>query len=448
MTDAPRPRRRPRRLGWTAASLLLLLVIAAGGARWWVGRFLHGEAFRRLINQKTSAALQAEGEYLPLHWTGNTAYSDGFYARGWPASPLRDLRLDQIRAELDVYGLLHRTWRVNALEIQRLQATLHTPPVPVAPTANARPATRRGFRFELGPVQINDANLTWPMGTHDTGTVRRVQITLETGPGLLDAHGSGGELLLPQWPAMKLGPFHVRSQATTVSVIDSQLAFRDGGTVTASGQLQLAGGDSQLAVQFGDVPVTPWLPADWRGRLTGKATGEGQLRGAVTSPSTLTVTGKVRLTNGRLEALPVLERIALFTGTAQFRSITLQKAEAEFTWQNPRLAIRQVHLESTGLLRIEGGCVIEEGIVAGEFEVGVAADTLRWLPGARTKVFTVERDGYLWTTVKVRGPARELQEDLSGRLITAAGGELIEGATGVVEQGAKQVLDLFRKLLP
>jgi hypothetical protein len=431
-------------LGWTAASLLLLLVTGAVGARWWVGRYLHSEAFRQLINHKTSAALQAEGEYLPLHWTGNTAYTDGFYAHGLPASPLRDLRLDQIRADLDVYGLLHRTWRVGTLEIQRLQANLQTPPIPVVQPDNTTPASRRDFRFEFGPVQINDANFTWPMSDHGTGTVRRAQLTIETGPGIVDARGSGGELLLPQWPVMKLGQFHVRSQGTTITVIGAQGMLRDGGTLNASGQLSLAGNtdDPPLTVSFGAVPVTPWLPVDWRARLTGKATGECQIRAGGA------VAGKVTLANGRLEALPVLERIALFTGSAQFRSLELQKAEAEFTWQAPRLDVRRARLEAPGLLRMEGACVVTDGIVEGEFDVGVAADTLRWLPGARTRVFTVERDGYQWTKVKVRGPVHELQEDLSGRLVEAAGAELIEGATGVVEQGAKGALDLFRRLLP
>jgi hypothetical protein len=419
MNDATStPRRWGRRLALLLGAAAVLGVATLLASRWWLDRYLASEQFRQWISQKTSAALRVKGEFLPLHWSGLTAYSDGFYARGLPESVLQEIRLDQIRAELDWRS---RPRRIRDLEIQRLNATLKTPAPP--PAATGKPAAAQ---VTLDPIRIADANVLWPQGA-----VRRVRAVVTLAANGWEATGSGGSFVWSNWPAMKIGQFQIRSHNGAVFVTHCRLDLDGGGTLAFSGQPP-----AEWRAEFADVPVRHWLPADWRGRLTGLASGWCHRTGQA-------ATGTVTVTEGLLTALPVLDRIALFTGTEQFRQVPLQKATTEFAWQENRLTLRHLLLESTGLLRVEGGCVIEQDIMAGEFDLGVAEATLRWLPGARGRVFTVERDGYRWTKVKVTGPLRNLREDLSGRLIEAAGAEVFQGVTGTLEKGVQGLFDLL-----
>jgi len=80
--------------------------------------------------------------------------------------------------------------------------------------------------------------------------------------------------------------------------------------------------------------------------------------------------------------------------------------------------------------------------------VGVAPSSLRWLPGSRTRVFTQAHDGYVWTDLKLSGPLDQLSEDLSARLMSAAGEETINSVKGTLETGAKGLFDLIKPLAP
>jgi len=435
-----------RVLGGVLAGLAIGLVLLVVGAHWWLNRYLHGDVFRKLISAKTAAALHSEGEYLPLHWTGTMAYSDGFYARGLPDSPLKELRADQIRAELQVSGLLRNEWRISGLDVQRLTAKVGSSSPPVAPLG-APAAKRNSVRVELDPLRIHDANIEWATGGSASGAVRRAQMVVKFGDGFWEASVSSGELSFGDLQPVRIGQATVRFQRDAAFISDSLLYLADGGKVSVNGQIALGTGrESDLTLRHDEVPVDRWLPKDWRGRLIGRARGESRVRGCLGEPNTMSATGNIELSGGRLEALPVLNRLAVFTGSEQFRQLELHKARAEYTWTPTRLTVQRLAMESTGLLRIEGGCVVEKNALNGEFDVGVSSATLRWLPGARTRVFAVERDGYQWTKVKVQGPTDNIQEDLSTRLMVAAGTELFEETKGIVQKGAETLLGIFHKL--
>jgi hypothetical protein len=426
--------------------LAIGLVALVLGAHWWLKHYMQGDGFRKLVSAKTSAALRAEGEYLPLHWSGATAYSDGFHARGLPGSALKEMRADEVRAEMEISGLLRNAWRISGLDVQRLTARIGQPSDGSARSAPLQ-ATPSAVRVELEPLRIHDANVEWATGGSASGAVRHAQMRVKFGDGFWEASVTGGELNFNDLQPLRIGQAVVRFQHDTAFISDSLLHLSDGGKVAVNGQVALgAGQESDLTLRHDDVPVERWLPKDWRGRLMGRARGESKVRGRLGDANAIRTEGNLELNGGKLEALPVLNRLAVFTGSEQFRQLQLHKARTDYTWTPTRLVLQRLAMESTGLLRIEGGCVVEKDIINGEFDVGVSSATLRWLPGARTRVFTVERDGYQWTKVKIQGPTDNIQEDLSTRLITAAGTELFEETKGVVQKGAETLLGIFHKL--
>ncbi len=116
--------------------------------------------------------------------------------------------------------------------------------------------------------------------------------------------------------------------------------------------------------------------------------------------------------------------------------------------------------------------------------MGVTPETLRFIPGAQQLVFTEKNPlgppGLLWTRVRVAGPLDSPQEDLSSRLLGGAGmsllfdtpekivkqsadallkpvlgedaakvpGRVIEGASGLLENGVKAGAGLLNGIFP
>ena len=75
---------------------------------------------------------------------------------------------------------------------------------------------------------------------------------------------------------------------------------------------------------------------------------EGEVR------ETPLIAGDLRVSDGHLTALPVLDRIASYTATERFRRLSLRRAELKFRQEGKRLELTDIVVVSDGLLRIEG----------------------------------------------------------------------------------------------
>lgn len=88
--------------------------------------------------------------------------------------------------------------------------------------------------------------------------------------------------------------------------------------------------------------------------------------------------------------------------------------------------VRDLVLFDEGLIRLEGDLTSRSQSLSGEFEVGVPPGLLAHIPGAEEKIFLPGKGGLLWTSVKVSGTWDHLEEDLSERMIQAAGERMFE----------------------
>ena len=451
---------------------LVLVTIALFGVRAWVESFLRGDDFRHFLDRKTSAALRADGRFQPLHWEDDTeVYSDAFDADGTPASPFAKLSVEQVRARLDLRALWHHVWRVESIDAEKFAATLGAPrhALPdsaaaseVRPTANPDEGQGHGFltgllpaRVEVGQVRVNDFSLAWNSGKL-TGA-RLDARPRDGGPQSWDLDGTGGRLEEAHFPAVRLTSFHAKTSADLVSITRAEGQSESGGRLDLSGSQGL-GPDRplDLSANFDGLPVREFLPEDWRARLHGNVTGNVHVHGSfadgnntITSDDrVLHARGHVDLHDGHLEALPMLDELAVFTATERFRQTPLQKGHADFDWTQDRVTVSNLLVESEGLLRIEGGFTVRGDQIDGTLQVGVARSSLRWIAGVGARVFNQpERDGYLWTTTRLTGPVRHPSEDLSPRMVAAAQQEVIDKAkqgTGAVLDTASSLLDLLK----
>jgi hypothetical protein len=160
------------------------------------------------------------------------------------------------------------------------------------------------------------------------------------------------------------------------------------------------------------------LNADWAKRLTGNVTSDFNVDNRQGFPQ---ANGKLTIQNGVLTALPMLDALAAYADTRRFRVLTLSEAHTRWQWKKDEISLTELVLASEGLVRLEGGIDIRGKRIDGVFRLGLAPGTLATIPGAETDVFVAGERGLLWTTLRITGTLNDPKEDLTDRLIAAAG---------------------------
>jgi hypothetical protein len=265
--------------------------------------------------------------------------------------------------------------------------------------------------------------------------------------------GAGGKLEYAAWPALGVDSVRVRQHGERLTVERAELHQGATGMVVVEGEVRFKDA-LELNAKLDRISVEPMLAPDWKKRLTGNLNGTVQIKTPLPVVGEPWISGSLTLTDGKLEALPVLNELATFTQLAQFRTLTLSRVQGDFRRRGGRLSVSKLVAESSGLMRIEGEFVIENDEIKGDFQVGLAPNTLQWLPGARTKLFATTREGYCWAPMHLEGPVESPREDLSARLIAAVAEGAIQGTIESlrkageslptqVPEAAKKLLDIF-----
>jgi hypothetical protein len=72
------------------------------------------------------------------------------------------------------------------------------------------------------------------------------------------------------------------------------------------------------------------------------------------------------------------------------------------------------------------GIQIRGNQLDGSFRLGIAPGTLATIPGAESEVFVPGERGLLWTSLRITGTVDNPKEDLTDRLVAAAGIRMFE----------------------
>ena len=102
--------------------------------------------------------------------------------------------------------------------------------------------------------------------------------------------------------------------------------------------------------------------------------------------------------------------------------------------------------EVEDLFVVKGNFTIQKEQINANLRVGVKPSVIESSPGAREGVFTQSEDGYLWTHVKVTGPLKHPDEDLSPRLVAAAKEQIFRGIFRIPTIPAMLVLGILGHL--
>ncbi len=447
---------RPLQWGLLAlAGVVLFLGVAGLVLTIWSGRFLRSEEFRRLVARETGKALGGEAVYAPLRWSGASAYSQNVSVKGFEFSPLAGLEGREIRARIDWRAALGRVWKIEEVTLVGLDASFQKPSVPRPVTEkSSSPPPRFALPMEvsLGALRAETSSLIWigSSGVQE-GALTGSRLLLEPNGLSWKISAEGGALTLPGFPEAKDVVFHARMTSGRFFLTDATGRVGASGKISGSGEF---GESSDLRLEWAGVDAGILLPAAWKDRLSGVLSGTTVLgwKPGIEDPS---VSGDFVLTEGLLQDIPVLDQIATFTSSPQFRRMPLHQVSGKFTREEDIWNVTDFILESKGLLRVQGGFrVADSGAIEGTLRLGVAPQVLQWIPGSRERVFIENQSGYVWTDVRVGGTINNPKEDLSVRLALAIKDEAVERGTralsnpaGTIQEGARGVLDALAPLL-
>ncbi len=437
--SVPRPVRSKKMLPWVVLGFFALLAIGFIVGKMAIDSYLRSERFRSFVGRKTGETLKAEVQVQPFQFSGSTIYTDGIEAQGSTASSFASLKADQTRIEVSARRFFEHVWQVDQVDVQRAELHLDgprgdIPPPPAALDAAAREEHPSSAflpnRVEISAATIHDALLTW-----SGGSVSKLGLEVTNYEGGWNIAGHGGQIKNDPLPTVDIDSLKLRYKEPSLFVQSAVLREGSGG-LNVVGEVRL-NDNFDLQAKIQQIAVSPLLPSDWRAKLSGNLSGDVRAKGSLPLKETPALSGSVQLSDGILEALPVLNQIATFTRTAQFRRLSLSKASGDFTRNGEHLAVTNLILESSTLIRMEGAFTVDHDIIDGTFQVGVSPSSLQWLPGSQERVFTVSRNGYLWAPMRLTGPVASPTEDLTPRLVAAAAGSVVDTAKNLLNSATQ-----------
>ena len=445
-----------------------VLAVLFGNA--WVKRYLRGDAFREFMNVQVSKSLHTWGEFAPFEWNGSSVYSETYQAQGLTTGPFEQMHAHGLRAAVDFGSFRQEAWDIDEVSVNRLTFVVSNEAQGKMLPPNL-PLTNKGFwsrwipqAVSIGKIAVADVSFAAGSG-EDRLVSERGRLTLKpmTGSEGWSLLSEGGTMSLAGWPILKTQAIHARLQDDRLFVTDAGFRFHGSAKMQVNGELNLRDGGLRLRTDVDQLAADKVFEADWRQRLLGTIHADVRSTGNLSElQEELRHHGRVWMKNGVLMALPVLDRIATYTRTERFRRLVLDEASANFNLQDKALVFTDLSLRSNGLVQITGKVIVRDPFyptrspnIDGVLQVGVVHGVLKWLPGADKKVFTTEREGYLWTTMRVQGTLDALTEDLSPRLTSAAvtttvekvpekgfevGRGILDGAASVLSGEAGRIL--------
>lgn len=446
----------------TSASLLALLLVGLFIAKAWVARWIEGDQFRQWLTQKAGQSLNAEVELEPLTIRRGTAQTNQFSAERRDKKGF-SLLLEGISAEID--GISNQTILVPEIRVNRFDLRFplikeaESPPQSMSQTkpqvhqnsvesspnfiGNKPESFLKKFlpnAVDVDTVSIASSRII--IGSESAPdlflTTTRSEVIPDLGNQLWEVRVEGGKLVLKDRPPLSVHAANLRWNGKDLFLERCALGIFKEGHLESKGEISFTGEKNlDLTTDFSLIDVRDLIESPWRERLSGILQGTVRSSGSLSAP---VYEGNVSLSEGVCQSLPILKTVAQYTRSDRFERLILDQASSEFRREGDTIALRNLVLQTDGLMRIEGSLDIVGEELDGNLEVGVTPGTMRWIPGAERLVFTEKRDGFLWTSMRLTGTTAEPKEDLSARLIAAAGRSIIEDAPAEVIDAAKEML--------
>lgn len=406
--------------------------------------YLHSDDFRAFLGESVGGAIGAETHFELFEWQGMQAQTEGFTAEN--GGVISSMRADGVQAKVGLSGVRRGVWEVSDLRVKQLDVQMDTrdggQPVAqqdsgVDPSSDTDPGKGEGFlsgllpkRAELNSAEIERLNLSVETAGGSLKASNLIaRIDAARTQGAFDVNLSDG-LIETTWFGSPLDLVSARGkfQDGRIFLTESKSKVYERGILDLSGELE--GGEFGFYGNLRDIRVEELVPEDWQKRLTGDLASEFKVQSgrklADGSHADTILKGELELKRGVLTSLPMLDTIAAYANTRRFRRLDFSEARMKYHKVGNRLELTEIVLATEGLVRVVGRMTLEDEKIDGRFKVGITPGTLSHIPGAETKVFLRGEKGLLWSPLHITGTMDDPKEDLSERMIAAAGERMFE----------------------
>jgi hypothetical protein len=409
---------------YAGAIAIFLLIAAAGGVAIFYSplftHYIEGDAFRGAMEEETAKGLHfPRSHYAPIRRTGPfTAQSESFEASNG-VKAMKSLDAHGITASFDPLGVFVRQWRFNEVHVQSGDVAIQIYEAnPEAVTPKPWFSIFLPNKVYVEKIESEEANVTWQLRGEQAGFLGTRLLITPHGPDF-EYVATGGRLKMALLPDLDLRRAHLLITKTLLTIYDIDLASDSGSGESIHAQANAGLGKDKsvdFKANFNAVPIRAWLPAEWKGRLNGSAFGDVHWAGKDPKLESSSGEGSLRIGRGRIDDLPLLEKLAELSQKKAFEHLDLNDCSLTFEWRYPEIDINDLLVEEKGKFRIEGEISIERRRLRGTLRLGLTREYLDWLPNPE-EVFNRHQSGYLWTTVHLSGTIDAPVQDLSPRII-------------------------------
>jgi hypothetical protein len=311
-----------------AVAIFFLIATGLGVAVFYsplLTHYIESNAFRAAMENETAKGLHfPQSRYSPIRRTNAfTAQSESFEARNGEKA-MKSLDGRGISATFDPLGVFVRQWRFTDLRVQSGEVEIQiykANPEAVAP----KPwfAIFLPNRVYVKRIETPQANITWQFRGERAGFFGTQLLITPHGPDF-EYVAASGRLKMPLLPDLDLRRAHLLITKTLLTIYDIELASNSRGAESIHAQANAGIGKDKsvdLRANFNQVPIRSWLPAEWKEHLAGSASGDLHWAGKDPKLEGSSGEGSLRVSSGRIDNVPVLEKLAELAQKKSFEHI-------------------------------------------------------------------------------------------------------------------------------
>ena len=445
--------------------------------------YLKSGKFKTLIESKISQNLNIDGEFDEFNWSGATLNSNTFSAKGYIDSPLSKLRVNGIRANINLGAIKNKTWEVSSVDVNQLNFL-------VDESENKFPNLYKnnvnGFnqnesnwlkkmffpdKLIVKSFRVNNINFdfnNYPLNILGRGISLNAEESSVSNSYKIEAFNGG--IWINDFPKLLLKEGHFRNIGNKIIMDSFDFNLFDESTARIFGEV-IASNPPFLDVEckLSDLPADMILPEDWIKKLKGLINIDININGSIDDPA---IQGSAQLIDGRLEALPILNRIDEFLGTSKFRKLALNEFNINYSvGKSNSVNIDQFYSLTRGTVCFTGILSYKDKkIHSGKYMIGITPDTLKWLTLSKKEIlnnvflfnkedafnrvfdesidndkFKIPPDGFKWAVCQINADSPDpFTNDIRNQIINSGGLALWAELYGLSKVGF-EALDLIAK---
>jgi len=380
--------------------------------------------------------------------------SAGILARGRPPHHLVALTGINITAHCSLQNLWHRKLTIRRIEASQLQAAYGEAAaaqlqkiLPAQPNLEQARETESLVHIDIRETDIARTAVYWGDAPGNVGGLKDANARFFTKDRGLDIFGRGGTFQQSGWPALAIDELHFNWTKAKLIVRSALLSLGASKNASVTGELEFGEhGSMRLHLSSKQAPSEPLVTGYWKGKFNGMIDSESDLTKQFAPDATVNATGDLNFVRAKVHDVQALKQIAAVTNHPQFENPKVDILRFHYHYAGDRVEVSKFEAETKGLCRLEGEFTLENKMIDGTFQIGAAPDVVGTLPGAREEVFTESRDGYLWTTLHLSGPAHHPNEDLKQRLVAAAQKHFAKGILAPLFKTGKPLIELLQEI--